>query len=61
MDKQENTTNNAASGSWLEHIAQGILVAHAWVAGPAMTERERTQRKLIRAEAAGNKSSGITG
>ncbi len=61
MEKQENTSNTAEPASWLEHIAQGILIAHAWVAGPAMSEREREQRELAKAEASGNTGAGITG
>lgn len=61
MKDHDSNTNTTITPSVLERIAQSILVAHAWVAGPAMSERERTQRELVKAEAAGNSGAGITG
>ena len=60
MNTQDNATNTTTA-SVLERIAQSILVAHAWVAGPAMSELERVQRELVKAEATGNTGAGITG
>ena len=41
MKNRDNEINNPATASVLERLAQSILVAHAWVAGPALSERER--------------------
>ena len=60
MNIQDNATNTTTA-SVLERIAQSILVAHAWVSGPAMSERERVQRELVKAEATGNTGAGIAG
>ena len=60
MNTQDNATNTTTA-SVLERIAQSILVAHAWVSGPAMSERERVQRELSKAEATGNTGAGIAG
>ena len=60
MNTQDNATNTTTA-SVLERIAQSILVAHAWVSGPAMSERERVQRELAKAEATGNTGAGIAG
>ena len=60
--KNEISINHTASAtSVLERIAQGILIAHAWMSSPAMTDRERIQRELLKAEAAGTTGAGITG
>lgn len=61
MEDRDNIPKEAITPSVLERIAQSILVAHSWVSGPAMSERERNQRELARVEAAGNNSAGITG
>ena len=61
MKNRNNEINNSATASVLERLAQSILVAHAWVAGPAMSERERIQRELVKAESTGNTGAGITG
>ncbi len=60
MKNQDNINNTATTTSALERIAQGIVIAHAWVAGPAMTERERIQRELVKAEAARRGSASLT-
>lgn len=61
MKNRDELASTPVNGGALERIAQSILLAHAWVSGPAMTEKERIQRELVRAEAAGNTGSGITG
>ena len=61
MRNQDELTNTSNAGSPLERIAQTILLAHAWVSGPAMTEKERVQRELVKAEAAGHTGAGVTG
>ncbi len=61
MNNENSAANTAATDNILERIAQSILVAHAWVAGPALSERERVQRELVKAKATGNTGAGITG
>ena len=61
MKNQTNATNNPIAAGPLERIAQSILIAHAWVAGPATTERERIQRELIKGEAERRGSGSLTG
>jgi len=61
MKNQDSITHTAVPAGALERIAQGILVAHAWVAGPAMSDRERIQRELVKAKASRNTGAGIAG
>ena len=61
MKNRNNEINNSATASVLERLAQSILVAHAWVAGPALSEQERIQRELVKAGSTGNTGAGITG
>ena len=61
MKNQDSTTGIATIPPVLERIAQSILVAHAWVAGPAMTEQERIRRELVKAESERPRGAGITG
>ena len=46
MEEKTNTTSVLEESSVLERIAQSIIVAYAWVAGPAMSEQERIKRHL---------------
>ena len=61
MNNPSNEVNSLPTANVLERIAQGILVAQAWVAGPAMSDRERIQRELVKAEATGSTGAGVTG
>ena len=61
MKNQDSAANTAATATILERIAQGIIIAHAWVAGPAMTEKQRIQRELVKAKSVGEKGAGIAG
>ena len=61
MKNQDSFTHTAVTANALERIAQGILVAHAWVAGPAMSDRERIQRELVKAKTSRNTGAGIAG
>ena len=61
MKNHDSIANTSATASVLERIAQSILVAHAWVTGPALSERERIQRELVKAKAAGSTGAGIAG
>ena len=50
MTEQETTqTTTTESPSILERIAQDIILAYAWVAGPALSEQQRLQRELTKA------------
>ncbi len=49
MNEQSNTTLIQESASIMERIAQSLMVAYAWVSGPAMTEQERISEELARA------------
>ena len=46
MEEKTNTTSVLEESSVLERIAQSIIVAYAWVSGPAMSEQERVKREL---------------
>ena len=48
MTELENTNLSPESTSALERVAQGIIIAYAWVAGPAMTEKERVRQELAK-------------
>ena len=49
--KEENNTNlTQESTNIMERIAQSIIIAYAWVSGPAMTEQERISEELARAK-----------
>ncbi len=48
MIEQEISKLTPESDSVLERIAQQILIAYAWVSGPAKTEQERVQEELTR-------------
>ena len=48
MTEQETTQPVAESTSILERIARDIIIAYAWVAGPAMSERQRVQQELAK-------------
>ena len=61
MKKQDYPANPSTPANALERIAQGIIIAHAWVAGPAMSEQERTRRELVRAESQRPRGAGVTG
>ena len=61
MKNQNNATDNSTATGVLLRIAQRILIAHAWVAGPGMTEQQRVQRELVKAETPGGKDAGIAG
>ena len=61
MKNHDDINSTATTASALERIAHGILIAHAWVAGPAMSERERIKRELVKAEATRSTGAGITG
>jgi hypothetical protein len=61
MKDQDRNTHTAVTANALERIAQGILVAQAWVAGPAMSDRERIKRELVKAEAERRGSASLTG
>lgn len=61
MENHDKLSMAATTASLLERFAQSILIAHAWVAGPAMSERERVQRELAKAKAFGNTDDAHTG
>ena len=49
---QEGIREARESGSrFIHRMETGALAVYAWVSGPAMTEQERTQRRLHEAEA----------
>lgn len=50
MEEQTNTTSVIETPSVLERVAQSIIVAYAWVSGPAMSEQERIKQELARAQ-----------
>ncbi|MYC29862.1 MAG: hypothetical protein F4X65_07215 [Chloroflexi bacterium] len=50
MEEQTNTTSVLETSSVLERVAQSIIVAYAWVSGPAMTEQERIKRELDKSQ-----------
>ena len=61
MKNQDSTNSIATTPAVLERIAQSILVAHAWLTGPAMTEQERIRRELVKAEAERPRGAGMAG
>ncbi len=46
MIEQESRELCVESPNILERIAQSIIIAYGWVAGPGMTEQERIKREL---------------
>ena len=48
MTEQEITQTTTAAPNLLERIAQDIILAYAWVAGPALSEQQRVQRELVK-------------
>ena len=50
MEEQTNTTSVLETSSVLERVAQSIIVAYAWVSGPAMTEQERIRQELDKSQ-----------
>lgn len=50
MTEQEISNTNTESGNLLERAAQSILIAYAWVAGPAMTDQERIRQELVKSQ-----------
>ncbi len=40
---------NTEATSILERVAREIVIAYAWVSGPAMSQRQRLQRELEQA------------
>ncbi len=49
MTEINTTKTDAPSPNILERIAQDIIIAYAWVSGPAMSERERMRQELAKA------------
>ena len=37
-------------GAMLHHMEEGVVAAYDWLSGPPMSEKERTQHKLIETE-----------
>lgn len=50
MEEQTNNTPVLETSSVLERVAQSIIVAYAWVSGPAMTEQERIKQELAKSQ-----------
>ena len=40
--------DGAEAVSLMERVAQNIIVAYAWVAGPGMSEQDRVNRELLK-------------
>ena len=48
MLEQKTNQTTLESNTILERIAQQILVAYAWVSGPAMSEQDRIKEELTK-------------
>ena len=48
MLEQKTSETTLESTTILERIAQQILVAYAWVSGPAMSEQDRIKEELAK-------------
>jgi len=46
--EQKTSETTLESTTILERIAQQILVAYAWVSGPAMSEQDRIKEELAK-------------
>lgn len=49
MIQQQNSATETGSSTFLERIAQSILIGYAWVSGPGMSEQQRLEKELARA------------
>ncbi|NQW21840.1 MAG: hypothetical protein HQ475_00180 [SAR202 cluster bacterium] len=51
MNKGKNEHHNIhALGEVLHHMEEGVVAAYDWLSGPAMSEKERTEHKLMESE-----------
>ena len=49
MNKHKN--GHLHLGEVLHHMEEGIVAAYDWLSGPALSEKERAEHKLIETEA----------
>ncbi|MDA0264783.1 MAG: hypothetical protein O3A93_11340 [Chloroflexi bacterium] len=54
MEKVHKNNNGHSNirhlGEVIHHMEEGIVAAYDWLSGPAMTEKQRTEQKLVESE-----------
>ena len=61
MTTPESTKVNQETASFLGRIAKEIIIAYAWVSGPALSEQQRLQQDLAEARRIERELNALTG
>lgn len=61
MTTPETTKVNQETASFLGRIAKEIIIAYAWVSGPALSEQQRLQQDLAEARRIERELNALTG
>lgn len=61
MTTPETAKVNQETASFLGRIAKEIIIAYAWVSGPALSEQQRLQQDLAEARRIERELNALTG
>lgn len=61
MTTPETVKVNQETASFLGRIAKEVIVAYAWVSGPALSEQQRLQQDLAEARRIERELNALTG
>ena len=61
MTTPETPKVNQETASFLGRIAKEIIIAYAWVSGPALSEQQRLQQDLAEARRIERELNALTG
>lgn len=58
---ETSTITNQETASFLARIAKEVIVAYAWVSGPALSQQQRVQQDLAEARRIERELDALTG
>lgn len=61
MTTRETGNLNQETASFLARIAKEVIVAYAWVSGPALSQQQRVQQDLAEARRIERELDALTG
>ena len=61
MTTPETSNLNQETASFLARIAKEVIVAYAWVSGPALSQQQRVQQDLAEARRIERELDALTG
>lgn len=61
MTTRETRNLNQETASFLARIAKEVIVAYAWVSGPALSQQQRVQQDLAEARRIERELDALTG